>query len=68
MKFLDFKLNYYIVLLDLKIFQYVKYSNKFQYLILNPIIQNIQHIQVSKHMEALKYESIRLRYYIRHIH
>ena len=43
-------------LLGIKIFKYVKYSNKFQCLILNLIIQNIQHIPVSKHMEALKYE------------
>ena len=48
----------HIKLLDLKMFKYVKCFNKFQYLILNSIIQNIQPNQISKDLEMYKYKSI----------
>ena len=40
---LDFQIKG-IKLLGLKLLKYAQYSDKFQYLILNSIIQNIQHI------------------------
>ena len=40
-------------LTGLQILEYVKYFNRFQYLlILNLIVQHIQHIQIPKHMEC----------------